>query len=62
MSQIKPITATTSEPTLHVPGTQPIPPQSLGGATETILAVAVLVRSIALLTQAIAQILRKSRK
>ncbi|MEG4025246.1 hypothetical protein [Microcoleus sp. S13C4] len=62
MSQIKPITATTSEPTIHVPGTQPSPPQSLGGVTETILTVAVLVRSIALLIQALDPIVRKSGK
>ena len=62
MSQIKPITATTSEPTIHVPGTQPIPPQSLGGATETILAVAVLVRAFAVLIQVLAPIVRKSGK
>jgi hypothetical protein len=62
MSQIKPITSTTSEPTLHVPGTQQIPPQSLGGATETILAVAVLVRAFAVLIQVLAPIVRKSGK
>lgn len=62
MSQIKPITATTSEPTIHVPATQPIAPQSLGGATETILAVAVLIRSMALLIQVLGPILRKSGK
>jgi hypothetical protein len=61
MSQIKPITAT-SEPTICVPSDRPIPPQSLGGATETILAVAVLVRSIALLIQVLAPIVRKSGK
>jgi hypothetical protein len=62
MSQIKPITSTTSEPTLHVPATQQIPPQSLGGATETILAVAVLVRAFAVLIQVLAPIVRKSGK
>lgn len=61
MSQTKIITAT-SEPTICVPSDRPIAPQSLGGATETILAVAVLVRSIALLIQVLAPIVHKSRK
>ena len=61
MSQTKLITST-SEPTLCVPADQPIAPQSLGGLTETILAVAVLVRSIALLIQVLAPIVRKSGK
>ena len=61
MSQTKTITFT-SEPTMPVPGHQPMPAQSFGGATETILAVAVLVRSSALLIQVLGPIVRKSGK
>jgi len=53
-----------NESTIAVPSCVdiPVPPRSLGGATETILAVAVLVRSIALLIQVLAPIVRKSGK
>ncbi len=53
----------TSEPTIAVPSNAkpPMPPQYyLSGATESILAVAVLLRSVALLIQALGQL--KERK
>lgn len=55
-------TAQTNEPIISVPShlEQPMLPQSLGGTTETILAVAVLIRSVALLIQVIGQ--QKGRK
>lgn len=61
MSQTQPTTYS-SEATISVPShlEQPMLPQSLGGTTETILAVAVLIRSVALLIQVIGQ--QKGRK